>query len=62
MASRDESVYMAKLAEQAERYDEMVGLLYMICFWGRLGVKASWLQHLLVQRVAEICFQKEILL
>jgi hypothetical protein len=25
MASRDESVYMAKLAEQAERYDEMVG-------------------------------------
>ena len=23
-SSRDESVYMAKLAEQAERYDEMV--------------------------------------
>jgi hypothetical protein len=24
MASREDSVYMAKLAEQAERYDEMV--------------------------------------
>lgn len=27
MASREDSVYMAKLAEQAERYDEMV--IYM---------------------------------
>lgn len=27
MADREECVYMAKLAEQAERYDEMVRLI-----------------------------------
>ena len=32
--SRDETVYMAKLAEQAERYDEMVSLWQSGRLWG----------------------------
>lgn len=47
MGSRDENVYMAKLAEQAERYDEMVrslgkaqqGPLWVAC---PAGLRRGW--------------------
>ncbi len=29
--SREENVYMAKLAEQAERYDEVIGMSAHLC-------------------------------
>lgn len=31
MASREDNVYMAKLSEQAERYDEMVEAVRFVC-------------------------------
>lgn len=31
--SRDENVYMAKLAEQAERYVEMKKMVFYFCFF-----------------------------
>ena len=35
MASREDSIYMAKLAEQAERFDEMVGYMKDIAKTGQ---------------------------
>lgn len=31
MATREDNVYMAKLSEQAERYDEMVEAVCIMC-------------------------------
>jgi len=44
MADREECVYMAKLAEQAERYDEMVRIVFnSVYFRESKRICAVWL-------------------